>query len=213
VVGLISSIEITNKEGVSVLSLHISSEELVNKAKRCVHCDSLIPHSPRPILIWPKQPKIVLISQAPGRLAHESSLAWNDASGDRLRAWLGVNRQQFYKSGCFAVLPMSFCFPGYKNNADAPPLKPCAPMWHHQFLKRVTPDLVLYIGRYSQQYYLPEYTNLTCAVADFKTLLPIKAALPHPSGRNNRWLSKHSWFEQALVPALQERVNEIIPSN
>jgi uracil-DNA glycosylase len=191
----------------------MSSKQLVLKAKQCVHCAPLLPHAPKPIFIWPHKPKIVLISQAPGRLAHESMLAWNDASGERLRAWLGVDRAQFYESGYFAVLPMSFCFPGYKNNADAPPLKPCAPMWHPQFLERAEPELVLHIGRYSQHYYLPEYSNLTLAVSDFQKLLPHKAVLPHPSGRNNRWLAKHSWFEEELVPALRERVRDLIAIN
>jgi len=189
-----------------LLSEKINNEQLVEKARQCINCNHMLPHSPRPIFIWPQNPKIILISQAPGRLAHESGLAWNDASGERLRTWLGVNRVQFYESGNFAVLPMSFCFPGYKNNADAPPLKPCAPMWHSSFLAQAKPELILYIGRYSQQYYLPEYANLTTAISDFSHLLPSKAALPHPSGRNNRWLAKHSWFERELVPVLQQRV-------
>jgi uracil-DNA glycosylase len=192
------------------LAEKVNNEHLVKKAKQCVNCADILPHAPLPIFIWPHDPKIILISQAPGRLAHESGLAWNDASGDRLRTWLGVSRSQFYDSGNFAVLPMSFCFPGYKNNADAPPLKPCAPMWHPQFLAEAKPELILYIGRYSQQHYLPEYPNLTTAILDFTTLLPTKTALPHPSGRNNRWLAKHSWFERNLVPALQQRVLNIV---
>lgn len=199
--------------GIYFLKPQMCAEQLVKQAKQCVHCTNMLPHAPKPIFIWPHKPKIVLISQAPGRLAHDSSLAWNDASGDRLRAWLGVDRKQFYESGLFAVLPMSFCFPGYKNNADAPPLKPCAPLWHPQFLEHANPSLILNIGRYSQQYYLSDYANLTLAISDFQRLLPNKIALPHPSGRNNRWLAKHSWFEQDLVPVLQERIKDIVVSS
>nr|WP_136250966.1 uracil-DNA glycosylase family protein [Ningiella ruwaisensis] len=186
------------------------SNELIKQAKSCNYCEAQLPHQAKPIFIWPHNPKIILISQAPGRLAHESGIAWNDASGNRLRAWLGVERECFYESGKFAVLPMSFCFPGYKNGADAPPLKPCAPKWHPLFLQTADPELVLTIGRYAQHAYLPMYKNLSLAVEDYQSLLPQQLALPHPSGRNNRWLAKHPWFETKLIPALRTRVNEII---
>ncbi|MFC4701311.1 uracil-DNA glycosylase family protein [Glaciecola siphonariae] len=185
-------------------------EKLVRNARACDECRDVLPHAPRPIFIWPHRPKIILISQAPGRLAHDSHKAWNDASGDRLRVWLGVNREIFYTLGLFAVLPMSFCFPGYKNGADAPPLKACAPKWHQSFLRQTTPELIVTIGRYAQHAYLPQYKNLTTAVNDYQTLLPTHICLPHPSGRNNRWLAKHNWFEQDLVPCLQQRVADLV---
>ena len=187
-----------------------SVETLRQRAKACTYCHAVLPHAPKPIFIWPDSPKIILISQAPGRLAHESDIAWNDASGERLREWLGVDRNIFYQSGSFAVLPMSFCFPGYKNGADAPPIKACAPMWHHAFLSKAKPALKVYIGRYAQQAYLNKYKRLTDAVEDFESLLPEAIVLPHPSGRNNRWLSKHNWFEHALLPCLQNRIKEIV---
>ncbi|WP_395338318.1 uracil-DNA glycosylase family protein [Ningiella sp. W23] len=190
--------------------------QLRKEAMDCRHCQKLLPHSAKPIFIWPYKPSIILISQAPGRLAHDSGLAWNDASGERLRKWLGVDRTSFYQSGKFAVLPMSFCFPGYKNGADAPPLKPCAPMWHPRFLNTLnsqsrssTPFLII-IGQYAQKHYLSDYKRLTDAIEDFAKLMPDHVALPHPSGRNNRWFSKHPWFESRLVPALQKQVASIL---
>jgi len=184
----------------------LNTNQLTQQALSCTLCSASLKHSPNPIFIWPPRPKVILISQAPGRLAHESNIAWNDASGERLRAWLGVDRTQFYDMGVFAVLPMSFCFPGYKNGADAAPLKPCAPLWHPKFLSQVDSAFIIYIGRYAQKAYLPSYASLTDAVADFKGLLPNRAALPHPAGRNNRWVSKNGWFGSQFVPLVRERI-------
>ncbi|WP_250884033.1 uracil-DNA glycosylase family protein [Glaciecola sp. XM2] len=187
-------------------------QQLREQANACKDCAGQMPHAPNPVFVWPDAPKIILISQAPGRLAHASSIAWNDASGERLRGWLRVERGTFYESGAFAVLPMGFCFPGYKNGADAPPLKACAPKWHHQFLSRAKPSLTIFVGRYAQQSYLPQYKTLTEAVSDFENLLPARIVLPHPSGRNNRWLAKHNWFEGALLPSLKQCVAGVLSS-
>lgn len=185
-------------------------QALCEQARGCQLCKNELPSPPNPIFIWPPEPNIILISQAPGRLAHQSNIAWNDASGDRLRDWLGIDRATFYDAGSIAVLPMSFCFPGYKNGADAPPIKICAPTWHPRFLAQANPVLTIYVGRYAQASYLPQYRKLTDAVADYQNLLPNKLALPHPSGRNNRWLSQHAWFKTELVPLLRLRINDLV---
>ena len=183
------------------------AQQLAQRALSCRYCSDLISHEPKPVFLLNPSAKIAIISQAPGRLAHESGLAWNDASGDRLRAWMGLSRAQFYAANGVSVIPMSFCFPGYKNGADAPPLKPCAPRWHSVFLDVIEPTLTLYIGRYAQSRYLPDYPKLTDAVADWQSLSPAKMVLPHPSGRNNRWFGQHPWFERELVPHLQHLVS------
>lgn len=183
--------------------------QLTQHALSCRYCSHLISHEPKPVFLLNTAAKIAIISQAPGRLAHESGRAWNDASGDRLRAWLGLTRTQFYATNAVSVIPMSFCFPGYKNGADAPPLKPCAPRWHAAFLNVIKPTLTLYIGRYAQHHYLPQYPKLTEAVADWQNLCPDRIVLPHPSGRNNRWFRQHEWFERDLVPYLQQLVNRL----
>ncbi|MBT0587832.1 uracil-DNA glycosylase family protein [Alteromonas oceanisediminis] len=190
---------------------------LRDEARACRHCAALIPHEPNPVFMLAQETKLCLISQAPGKLAHDSGIAWNDPSGDRLRHWLGLSRAQFFDSNAVSVVPMSFCFPGYKNNADAPPLKPCAPMWHPRFLAAMKPALILVIGRYAQQHYLPQYQTLTRAIQATRTPASINApnlvgnvcALPHPSGRNNRWLARHTWFESEHVPVLQAKVRSL----
>lgn len=185
--------------------------DLLEQARQCTLCSVELPHAPRPILMFSAQAVINLIGQAPGKVAHDKQTPWLDASGDRLRQWLGIEKEQFYQKQLVNVLPMSFCFPGYKNGADAPPLKGCAPRWHQQFLTLSNASLTLYVGRYAQQNYLPEYPNLTDAVADYKTLLAHNCiALPHPSGRNNRWLKRHAWFEQSALPALRNRVTDLL---
>ncbi|MDM7862105.1 uracil-DNA glycosylase family protein [Alteromonas sp. ASW11-36] len=154
---------------------------------------------------------INLISQAPGKVAHDKNIAWLDASGKRLRRWLGLSESQFYQQQLVNVLPMSFCFPGYKNGADAPPLKACAPQWHPHFLSLSNASLTIYLGRYAQQNYLPQYATLTAAVQDYEALLNQNCiALPHPSGRNNRWLKRYAWFEQSTLPALRTRIRNLL---
>ncbi|WP_100658579.1 uracil-DNA glycosylase family protein [Alteromonas flava] len=188
-----------------------SVAKLCQQVQNCTLCSSLLPHKPRPIFLFNPTARINLISQAPGRLAHESGIAWNDASGNRLRDWLGLTTHEFYNLGLVNVLPMGFCFPGYKNGADAPPIKICAPTWHPEFLAKSAAVFHIYIGRYAQQYYWPNYPTLTSAVADWQTLLKESAlVLPHPSGRNNRWLAKHPWFEHSLLPQVRETISQIL---
>jgi uracil-DNA glycosylase len=104
-------------------------------------------------------------------------------------------------------MPMGFCFPGYKNGADAPPRKECAPTWHNEFLFYLKPKITLYVGRYSQQYYLPQFKTLTEAV---RTPSESHFVLPHPSGRNNRWLAKNPWFELEILPALKRTIASVL---
>ena len=40
--------------------------------------------------------RIVVIGQAPGAVAEETRIPWNDKSGERLRDWLGVSRETFF---------------------------------------------------------------------------------------------------------------------
>jgi uracil-DNA glycosylase len=178
-------------------------DALVTKAKNCTLCAPHLPHKPNPIFSTSPSTKILIIGQAPGLKAHEYSTAFNDPSGDRLREWLSVSKETFYNPRLISVLPMGFCFPGYKNRADAPPRKECAPTWHDAFLTYLKPKVTLYVGRYSQQYYLPHYKTLTEAVgAPTNTHF----VLPHPSGRNNRWLAKNPWFELTILPKLQRTI-------
>jgi len=191
-----------------------SNEEyqaLVKRAKACTLCKSQLPQPPNPVFSAPASAKVVIIGQAPGIKAHKSSKPWNDKSGDRLRTWLGISSHTFYESGYVALIPMGFCFPGYRNGADAPPRKECAPAWHAPLLHFLQPKLTILVGRYAQHYYMPEFKSLTDAVAASPRHNNNMAVLPHPSGRNNRWLGRHPWFEETILPSLATRVSRILP--
>ena len=178
----------------------------------CRICQGILPNAPRPIFQLSPQAKIVIIGQAPGIKAHDSAQPWNDASGDKLRSWLGVTRAQFY-SDLFAHIPMAFCFPGYKRGADAPPPKICAETWHDRALSYIAPQLIIHIGRYSQAYYLPQFKTLTEAVKATSTSQGQRIVLPHPSGRNNRWQAKNKWFEAEVIPLLRQRLRYLLSLN
>lgn len=186
-----------------------SFSALMARVRQCTLCEHALPHSPQPVLAASEHANIVIIGQAPGLVAHNTQTPWNDKSGDRLRNWLGIDRDTFYNTQRIALIPMGFCFPGYKNGADAPPRKECAPTWHEALLSRVDPQLTVLVGRYAQQYYANEFKTLTEAVENQSSLDSL-AVLPHPSGRNNRWLSRNPWFENRTLPALQTRISYIL---
>ncbi|VEL98445.1 uracil-DNA glycosylase family 4 [Alteromonas sp. 76-1] len=183
-------------------------EDLVKEAKQCSLCVEHLPYGVNPIFSIGPQAKVVLIGQAPGLIAHQNTKAFSDKSGERLRQWLHIDTTTFYDENKLAIMPMGFCFPGYKNGADAPPRKECAPTWHEKMLHAIQPELVLLVGRYAQQYYLPKYRTLTDAIknnCDEKF-----AVLPHPSGRNNRWLAQHPWFETEYLPHVVARLTPLL---
>lgn len=188
-----------------------SARALVAQARNCQACKPDLPYPPRPIFMFAERAPLLILGQAPGKIAHTKGIAWADASGARLRAWLGLSEQQFYRQGLVNVLPMSFCFPGYQNGADAPPIKACSEKWHAPFLDISQPKLTLCVGRYSQAQYMPEYRSLTTAVEAWESELNKgRIALPHPSGRNNRWLAKHPWFERTTLPAVRRAVADVV---
>ncbi|ARW20448.1 uncharacterized protein S100892_01905 [Pediococcus pentosaceus] len=138
---------------------------------------------------------------------------WNDQSGDRLRAWLGISRDTFYNSGDIAVIPMDFYYPGKAKSGDVPPRKEVAEKWHQKMLD-IMPNiqLTLLIGSYAQKHYLnvPRSTTITNLVQNYRNFLPEYFPLVHPSPRNNIWLAKNPWFEQEVVPELQKIVQNIL---
>jgi uracil-DNA glycosylase len=152
--------------------------------------------------------RILIVGQAPGRKVHESGIPFQDASGDRLRSWLGISSEVFYDERKVAILPMGFCFPGTGASGDLPPRPECAPAWRSKLLchmKKLT--LTLVVGQYAQRYHLPNAgSSVTEVVQSWRELMPNVVALPHPSPRNNRWLTQNLWFEMELLPALKARV-------
>ena len=186
-------------------------EDLLCEIRDCRVCKDHLPLGPNPIIEANKSSKIVLISQAPGRIVHESGIAWNDQSGKKLREWLGVDNDTFYDTDNFAILPMGFCYPGKAKTGDLPPRKECAPMWHESVwdaLKNV--ELKILIGAYAANYYLASNLKLTEKVKDYQSYLPEFWPVPHPSPVNRFWRSKNPWFEENVVPHLQEKIQQII---
>ena len=180
---------------------------LINKVHSCSLCAHALPYPPQPIFSLDNKSKILIIGQAPGLKAHKRKVPFDDNSGVRLREWLGISSRQFYDPKHVSILPLGLCFPGYANKGDAPPRKECAPMWHEKLLPHLSPILTLYVGRYAQKYYLPQYATLTDAI---KSDDNAHMVLPHPSGRNNRWLAKNKWFEDDTLPLLRQRVKNLL---
>ena len=170
-------------------------------------------HGVNPVATGSKNSKILIVGQAPGRVVHETGIPWNDRSGDTLRKWLEVDRETFYNTDLFAIMPMGFCFPGSAKTGDLPPRKECAPLWHHQMLNEMPNlELTILIGLYAQKYYLAKTSQktLTENVNHFEEYLPEYFPLPHPSGRNNIWMAKNSWFPEVVLPQLKKVVHSII---
>jgi uracil-DNA glycosylase family 4 len=198
----------TNNINIDELSLNFNA--LYEQIMNCQTCNEQLPYPAKPILQLGLSAKILIIGQAPGLLAHQSGIPWNDKSGERLREWLGINRDTFYDPSYLSILPMGFCFPGYKNGADAPPLKICAQQWHQKIMSYLRPQITLCVGRHAQHYYLPEYSSLTEAVAQCDPADNKHIVLPHPSGRNNRWIVKHPEFTTSYLPKVRARIQKIL---
>lgn len=157
--------------------------------------------------------RIMIVGQAPGRVAEESGIVWNDRSGDRLREWMGIDRDTFYNSGKLAIVPMDFYFPGTGKSGDLPPRKDFADKWHPRLLE-LMPDLklTLLVGSYATKRYLKlkSSASLTQVVKDYRDYLPEFFPLVHPSPRNQIWMKKNPWFDQTVIPDLQELVAQIM---
>jgi uracil-DNA glycosylase len=192
-----------------------SLASLLTEVRACVLCAGQLPLGPRPVVQMHASARILIAGQAPGREVHETGVPFNDASGERLRVWLGLSRDVFYDARQVAILPMGFCFPGTGKSGDLPPRSECAPTWRAALLSRLKNlQLTLAIGRYAQAYHLPnDGASLTEAVQAWRNHWPHLAALPHPSPRNNLWLKRNPWFEQELIPVLRTRVSEVLELN
>lgn len=188
------------------------AEVLTDRIRRCTICADL-PLGPRPILQLDPSAAILIAGQAPGRRAHESGIAFDDPSGDRLRAWMGVSRDTFYDACRIAILPMGFCFPGSGKNGDHPPRAVCAETWRDTALSSLARiRLTIVIGLYAQRWHLAARPGATVTenVSDWQSYWPEVVPLPHPSPRNARWLKANPFVESELIPALQARVAELI---
>ena len=190
--------------------------DLVARAQACTVCAPHLPHAPRPVLRASPTARLLIVGQAPGRRVHETGIPWNDPSGDTLRAWLGMSREQFYDGSRIAIIPTGLCYPGTVKGSDLAPRRECAPLWHPP-LRAAMPEirLTLLIGAYAQAYYLGERRHPTLAetVAAWRDYAPDFLPLPHPSPRNRGWLKRHPWFEAEVVPMLRERVGAALAAD
>ncbi len=186
---------------------------VLTAARHCRICAADLPMGPNPIFRIDARARIVLISQAPGRLAHQRSIAWDDPGGRRLREWLGLDDALFFDTPFLAVLPMGLCYPGKGKGGDLPPRPECAPNWQQPLLELMPHRrLHLLIGQYAQRHYLRDRAkrNLTETVRAFREYLPEYLPLPHPSPRNRMWLARNEWFELEHLPVLRGLVRQIL---
>lgn len=185
-------------------------QKLLKDIRACTACTDDLPHDPRPVLRASTSARICIVGQAPGTRVHASGIPFDDPSGDRLRDWLGVDRNTFYDESRIAIIPMGFCFPGLDaKGGDKPPLKRCAKLWRTQLFDTLGEiDFTVVIGTYAQAWHLGKARKKTVTetVAAWRDYMPTAITLPHPSWRNNTWLKKNPWFEADVLPVLQAEV-------
>ncbi|MBT1443222.1 uracil-DNA glycosylase family protein [Shewanella sp. JM162201] len=188
---------------------------LLDEIRSCTLCSDL-PLGPKPILQASSKAKILIAGQAPGAKTHAKGLPFDDASGERLRDWLGVSRHTFYDPECFAIAPMGFCYPGTmtkngKRSADLPPRPECASAWRARLLSQLPNiKLTLVLGRHALDWHLPGHPGLTASINHWQQHWPALMVLPHPSPRNNLWLAQHPEFTAEHLPRLKQAVADLL---
>ena len=189
-------------------------DRLLEKVEACRLCEAHLPLGPRPVVRAGRGARIAIIGQAPGTKVHESGIPWDDASGDRLRDWLRLDKETFYDPARIAIVPMGFCYPGrFERGGDKPPRPECAPEWHEPIFAHLPNiELTLLVGMYAQGYYLGDRAGktLTATVANWRAYLPGRIPTPHPSWRTTGWQKKNPWFERELLPELRKRVTALL---
>ena len=189
-----------------------SLDRLAAEIRACRVCAEYLPLGPRPVLRASVTARLLIVGQAPGTKVHATGIPWNDPSGDRLRQWLGMDRDAFYDENRIAIVPMGLCYPGrLPNGGDAPPRPECAPLWHAELLA-LMPEvrLTLLVGTYALAHVLGR-AAMTEVVRDFRTHLPRYFPLPHPSWRTVAWEKRNPWFGDEVLPALRREVARVLP--
>ncbi len=186
----------------------------LREARACTRCAGRLPLGPKPILRARASARILIIGQAPGTRVHRTGIPWNDPSGDRLRAWMGLDRRTFYDQTRIAIVPMGLCYPGRTGaGGDRPPIPECAPLWHPRILPLLeNVELTLLVGRYAQKFHLGRRAGRTVAetVSAWRGFLPRHLPLPHPSWRTTAWERRRPWFSRELLPELQKLVSRLL---
>jgi len=189
-------------------------DALLAEIRACRACAEALPHAPRPVIQASSTSRILIVGQAPGTRVHASGRPFTDPSGDRLREWMAVDEATFYDASRIAIAPMGFCFPGVDDKGgDLPPRKECAPLWQAR-VREALPDirLTLLVGLHAQRFHLRSQAQktLTETVRCGERYQPDFLPLPHPSWRNNAWLSKNPWFQAKIIPMLRCRISDIL---
>lgn len=196
-------------------SMNPSLETLLRDIRACRACAGALPHEPRPVVQAGESARVLVIGQAPGSKVHASGKAWDDDSGDRLRDWTGLSREEFYDPAKVAHMPSGFCYPGKGNGGDLPPRRECAPLWHDA-LRAHLPQvrLTLLVEQYAQKLYLPKdfAANLTEAVRRWNEAPEGLLPLPHPAWRSRLWMANNPWFGEEVLPRLREQVRSALES-
>ena len=208
------------------ITMNSELEQLKNQIDKCRICRTVpigppLKHEPRPVIRVSKTARICIAGQAPGTRVHTTGIPFNDPSGDRLRDWLGINKEIFYDESQIAIVPMGFCFPGLdEKGSDLPPRPECRKTWHDKVFRELTAlELIIPIGKYAHSYHLGTSWNLPVSetIQNWWELskktdqnLPRFLPLPHPSWRNSGWLKKNPWFESEILPILKSEVAGIL---
>jgi len=188
--------------------MDLSLEAAAAAARACTLCTDL-PLGPRPVFRVSPTARLLVIGQAPGTKVHATGIPWNDPSGDRLRDWLGMDREAFYDSARIAIVPTGLCYPGrLPRGGDAPPRPQCAPLWHPRLIGPMRElRLTLLVGSYAIRSVLGRAAaaQLGETVRNFAAILPRGYfPLPHPSWRTKAWAAQRPWFEAEVLPALRQ---------
>jgi uracil-DNA glycosylase len=189
-------------------------QRLIAEVRACTRCAGELPLGPNPVVRGRPSARLLIISQAPGTRVHETGLSFNDRSGDRLRDWLGLDRQSFYDEARVAIMAMGFCYPGrLERGGDRPPRPECAPHWHPRLRPHFAAvRLTLLVGSYALHHYLPASRKqpISATLARWREFLPEYFVLPHPSWRTTAWERANGWFAAELLPELRRAVAQAL---
>ena len=194
-------------------SNHLTLEALLTAVRACRACEAYLPLGPRPVLRAAATARILIVGQAPGARVHKTGIPWDDPSGERLRAWMGVSKDDFYDESRIAIIPMGYCYPGRGRGGDLPPRGECAKLWLGKLLARLPSiELTLLIGQHAQRHFLGQRRKATLAetLKAWVQYAPDYIPLPHPSPRNTPWLQRNSGFQQELLPELRKRIDGLL---
>ena len=188
-------------------------DSLLAAVRSCRACESHLPHGPRPVLRAAETSRILIVGQAPGMRVHTTGIPWDDASGERLRGWMGVGKDIFYDESRIAIIPMGYCYPGRGSSGDLPPRRECAELWLAQLLAKLPQlEMTLLIGQHAQRHFLGNRrkSSLAETTKAWREFAPQYIPLPHPSPRNTPWFQRNSGFEQPLLAELRMRIGVLL---